>query len=94
MVFKCAFLGCGPRSRGHAKAYEHITRGRAVACCDLDQGRVQAYGEAFGITARYTHLDDMLENEKPDVVHVVTPPTLRVTLMTHLAQAGVRGLIV
>ena len=94
MDFKCAFLGCGPRSQGHATAYEHLTRGRAVACCDLDRDRLQAYGEAFGIGARYTDLDEMLAQEKPHVVHVVTSPTLRVGLMTRLAEAGVPGVIV
>ena len=59
MDFKCAFLGCGPRSRGHAEAYAHITRGHAVACCDLDPERLQAYGEAFGIASRYTALENM-----------------------------------
>lgn len=94
MDFKCAFLGCGPRSKGHAKAYEHITRGRAVACCDQNRDRLQAYGQEFGIAARYTDLDEMLEKERPDLVHVVTPPTLRVGLMTRLAGAGVPGVIV
>jgi hypothetical protein len=37
MSYRCAFLGCGPRSHGRAQAYEQITRGRAVACCDLDR---------------------------------------------------------
>jgi predicted dehydrogenase len=94
MDYRCAFLGCGPRSHGHAKAYEQITRGHAVACCDLDRERLQAYGEAFGIAARYTDLDEMLEREKPDLVHLVTPPTQRVDLMARLAQAGVPGVIV
>ena len=94
MHYKSAVLGCGPRSNGHAKAYEQITRSRPVACCDLDATRLQAYGEEFGIAARYTDLDDMLDERKPDVVHVVTPPTLRVGLMTRLAEAGVPGVIV
>ena len=94
MDFKCAILGCGPRSKGHAEAYGHITRGRVVACCDLDPERLVAYGDAFGIPARYADLDEMLEVERPDVVHVVTPPTLRVGLMTRLAEAGVAGVIV
>jgi predicted dehydrogenase len=94
MDFKCAILGCGPRSYGHARAYDLITRGRVVACCDLDPDRLHAYGETFGIAARYTDLDEMLAREKPDVVHVVTPPTLRVTLMTRLAEAGVPAVIV
>ena len=94
MGFRCAFLGCGPRSRGHVQAYEQISRGYPVACCDLDCERLQAYGDAFGIAARYTDLDEMLEREKPDLVHVVTPPTLRVELMTRLAEAQVPGVIV
>ncbi|MDP6042280.1 MAG: Gfo/Idh/MocA family oxidoreductase [Candidatus Latescibacteria bacterium] len=94
MSFKCAFLGCGPRSKGHAEAYEHITRGQAVACCDLDVDRLAAYSDGFGIASRYTDLDEMLEKESPDVVHLVTPPTLRVPLMTRLSDAGVPGVIV
>ena len=94
MQFKSAFLGCGGRSRAHATAYQHVSKGRMVACCDLDTERLQAYGEEFGIAARYTDLDEMLEKEKPDLVHVVTPPTLRVDLMTRLSEAGVAGVIV
>ena len=75
-------------------AYAHVTRGWAAACCDSDQDRLQAYGEEFAIPARYADLDQMLAKEKPDVVHVVTPPTLRVGLMTRLAEAGVPGVIV
>jgi predicted dehydrogenase len=36
----------------------------------------------------------MLEKERPDVVHLVTQPTLRVSLMTRLSEAGVQGVIV
>jgi predicted dehydrogenase len=94
MAYKCAFLGCGPRSKAHAKAYERITRGRPVACCDQNRERLDAYAGEFRIPGRYTDLDEMLTRERPDVVHVVTPPTLRVGLMTRLSEAGVRGVIV
>jgi predicted dehydrogenase len=94
MTYKCAFLGCGPRSNGHADAYKYIDRGKMVACCDVNEERLNAYSERHGITNRYTDLDEMLEVEKPDLVHLVTPPTLRVGLMTRLAEAGVPGVIV
>lgn len=94
MSIKCAILGCGPRSKGHAGAYEHITRGTVVACCDLNEERLNAYAEAFGIPNRYTDLDEMLTTEKPDVLHIITPPTIRVSLMTQAADAGVPGVIV
>ena len=94
MSFKCAFLGCHSRAKGHAAAYEHITRGEMVACCDLIEERVQEFGETYGIPNRYTDLDEMLEKEKPDLVHMVMVPTIRESLMTRLAEAGVPGVIV
>ena len=92
MSLRSAFLGCGPRATGHANAYEHITRGEIVALCDLNEERLNAFGDKYQVSRRYTDLDAMLE--KPDVVHHVTPPTLRVELMTQLAEAGVPGVIV
>ncbi len=94
MSYKCAFLGCHSRARGHADAYQHITRGEMVACCDLIEERVEEFGETHGIANRYQDLDEMLEKEKPDVVHMVMVPTIRVSLMTRLAEAGVPGVIV
>jgi predicted dehydrogenase len=94
MTYRSAFLGCGPRARGHAQAYQLITRGEIVALCDLNETRLNDFGDTFGVAARYTDLDEMLRKEKPDVVHLVTPPTLRVGLMTCLAEAGVPGVIV
>jgi UDP-N-acetyl-2-amino-2-deoxyglucuronate dehydrogenase len=94
MSFRCAFLGCGPRAQGHAEAYAHITRGQKVAACDLDEERLNAFAERHKVPARYTDLKEMLGREKPDVVHMVTRPNLRVGLMTQLAEAGVPGVIV
>lgn len=94
MVYKSAFIGCGPRSNGHAASYEYINRSKMVACCDMNEERLNTYSEKFGIPHRYTNLDEMLEKEKPDIVHLVTPPTLRVGLMTKLSDAGVSGVIV
>jgi predicted dehydrogenase len=65
-----------------------------VACCDLNEERLNAFGDRYGLANRYTELDEMLEKEKPDVVHLVTPPTLRVELMTQLSAASVLGVIV
>ena len=94
MDYRSALLGCGPRGRSHAAAYRHIKEGTLVAACDLDQKRLQSVADEFGIANRYTDLHEMLEREKPDVVHCVTDPTLRVQLMTTLSDAGVPGVIV
>lgn len=94
MSYKCAFLGCGPRANGHAEAYQLITRGTKVACCDLNEERLSDFAAKHKIPQTYTDLDEMLERERPDVVHMVTRPNLRVGLLNHLAEAGVAGVIV
>lgn len=94
MSYRCAFLGCGPRADGHAAAYAHVTRGEKVAACDLNEERLHAFLANHGIPRGYTDLDEMLDREKPDVVHMVTMPTLRVGLMRRLADADVPAVTV
>lgn len=94
MSHKCAFLGCGGRAQGHAKAYDLITRGQKVACCDLDTARLDAFAAKYEIPNKYTDLQEMLDREKPDLVHMVTRPNLRVGLMSQLAEAGVPAVLV
>ncbi|HUT32341.1 MAG TPA: Gfo/Idh/MocA family oxidoreductase [Planctomycetota bacterium] len=81
-MFKCAFLGCGPRARGHARAYKDVRRGKIAAICDLDEKRLNDFGTEFGVATRYRDAHEMLEREKPDLLHIVTVPGLRVPLMT------------
>ncbi|MBM3211532.1 Gfo/Idh/MocA family oxidoreductase [Candidatus Poribacteria bacterium] len=93
-MFRCAFLGCGGRARGHAQAYSKITRGKMVAICDLNQERLKSFGDTFGIENRYTDIHEMLDKEKPHVLHIVTQPDLRVPLMTIAAEHQVPAAIV
>lgn len=93
-MFRCAFLGCGPRARGHARGYATVGRGRIVAVCDLDDERRNAFGDEFGVAARYADVHEMLDREKPDVLHIVTLPSLRVELMTLASEHGVPAVIV
>lgn len=73
-MYKCAFLGCGGRARGHAHAYKHVKRGQIAAICDFNQERLHAFGEEFGIKTRYTDIHEMLDKERPDLLHIVTAP--------------------
>lgn len=93
-MYKSAFLGCGGRARGHADAYRFVKKGKPVACCDLNEERLNAFGKDFGIEKRYTDIHEMLEKEKPDLLHIVTLPTLRVPLMTIAAEHEVPVAIV
>lgn len=76
-MYRSAFLGCGPRARAHARAYQPVQRGEIVAICDRDEGLLGSFGEEFGIERRHTDLDAMLERERPDLLHIVISPILR-----------------
>ena len=75
-MYKTAMLGCGGRARGHADAYRFVKRGKLAAICDMNEERLNTFGDDFGISSRYTDLDEMLEKEKPDVLHIVTSPVV------------------
>ena len=94
-MMKSAFLGCGGRAhRGHAPAYKYVKNGKLDAVCDLDEERLNALGDEFGIEKRYTNVHEMLDKERPDVLHIVTEPGLRVQLMTIAAEHEVPVAIV
>ena len=91
--YKCAIVGCGGRAAWHAQAYEQIGRGKLVACCDIDAKRRQKFATEFGLNG-YADAGNMIEVEKPDLVHLVTGPTARVELMSLMQDRGVPGCIV
>jgi predicted dehydrogenase len=92
-TYRTAIVGCGGRARWHAQAYAWIDRGELVACCDIDAERRDRFAGEFGI-AGYADALTMIQQEGPDLVHLVTPPTARVDLMTLVSQEGVPACIV
>ncbi|MDD3925995.1 MAG: Gfo/Idh/MocA family oxidoreductase [bacterium] len=94
MIYKSAILGCGPRAEIHMQAYEGVDEIRLSALCDMNRGRLDACGARYGILSRYESLEEMLDRERPDILHIVTPPAIREEPMLLAAQAGVRGIIV
>ena len=93
-MYRSAFLGCGGRAKGHARAYAKITRGNIVAICDMNEERLNAFGNEYTVERRYTDIHEMLDKEKPDLLHIVTLPNLRVPLMTIAAEHNVPAAIV
>ena len=93
-MYKSGFLGCGGRARGHAHAYQYVKNGKIEALCDLNEERLNSFGKDFGVEKRYTDIHEMLDKEKPDLLHIVTTPDLRVPLMTIAAEHEVPVAIV
>ncbi|MAZ53018.1 MAG: hypothetical protein CMO31_03270 [Trueperaceae bacterium] len=100
-MYRSAILGCGGRARGHAQAYKYVEQGEIVAICDMDKELLTSFGSEFGIKNQYVDLDQMLEEQNPDLLHIVTSPTLRGSgkrlrypLMKKASEYGVPAVIV
>src|SRR5205085_4640359 len=59
-----------------------------VAAVDVDETRVREFTSQFGIAAAYTDAAEMLEKEKPQLVHICTPPGTHCELSSAAMQAG------
>ena len=77
MTYQSAVLGCGPRAIPHIMAYDGVDNMALVAACDMNAARLHEHGKRFKIPHLYEDLDTMLAAEKPDVLHIVTPPGIR-----------------
>ena len=92
--YRCAIIGCGGRAHGHAKAYQLVDRGDLVACANLSNAeRRQKFALAYGITG-YANAMEMIEKERPDLVHIVTMPDQWVPLMQMVSDLGVMACLV
>lgn len=63
-------------------------RAEVVAAVDVDADRVKAFCAEHDIPAAYTALEPMLENVRPDLVHICTPPAAHAAATVTCLAAG------
>ncbi|KOG10664.1 MULTISPECIES: Gfo/Idh/MocA family protein [Streptomyces] len=63
-------------------------RAEIVAAVDVDAARAEAFAAEHGIPAVHTDLETMLREERPDLVHLCTPPFLHADQAVACLEAG------
>lgn len=72
---RVAVVGTGNIARFHAEALEaEPERARIVSAVDVSTQALDTFRERFAVPSVYTDLSEMLVAERPDLVHVCTPP--------------------
>lgn len=69
---RVAIIGCGDVATVHFEALAAIDGAELVAVCDTDPDRLAAAAAAHGVPG-YADVVTLLEEVRPDVVHVCTP---------------------
>lgn len=89
MTLKVAIVGCGKIADGHAQEIQKLTdQARLVAVCDRELLLAEQLARRYGVPGQYDDFTRLLECEKPDVVHIATPPQSHVLLGKQALAAG------
>jgi predicted dehydrogenase len=75
MTLRAAIVGTGGIASEHASAIRSAAdRVDLVAATDVDAGRLTDFAETHSIPRTYPTTTALLESERPDIVHICTPP--------------------
>ncbi|WP_084106075.1 Gfo/Idh/MocA family protein [Demequina sp. NBRC 110056] len=86
-TLRAAIVGTGAIAHAHAEALSAIPGGTLVAVADRDPASAAAFAERFG-GAVHESLEDLLAVERPDVVHICTPPGVHAPQAIAAMEAG------
>lgn len=86
---RVAIIGTGGIAAKHAETLQQeVNDADIVAAVDVREEAVKAFSERFAIPAYYTDAGAMLSQEKPDIVHICTPPNLHTDLSIQALESG------
>jgi len=85
---KSVIIGCGAIAREHLSALSILDNVEVVAVCDVSAARAEATAERFRIANWYCSYQDLLDNIRPDLVHITTPPTSHFPIAKACLSAG------
>ena len=88
MSLKIAIIGCGKIADAHVEEIRKIPSAQLVAVCDLEPIMAEQLSVRYAVPRWYSNFTRMLDEQKPDVVHITTPPHSHLALVRQAVAAG------
>jgi predicted dehydrogenase len=88
VTLKVALVGCGKAADMHVSGIRRLDSARIVAVCDVEPLMAERLATRHDIAGCYSDFDELLAIEKPDVVHITTPPQSHLSLAMKAIDAG------
>lgn len=85
--YKAAIIGCGGIAQVHAAVLSALGEAVLTACADIRPERAEAMAGEYGCRA-YSSLEEMLEKETIDVLHICTPHYLHTPMIKEAEKRG------
>lgn len=76
----------------HAGAYRRTAGVQLAAACDLDESKLKEFGQTWGVSALYTDFEQMLKEQKPDILSICTWQATHYELAIKAVDAGVKAI--
>lgn len=87
-MYQVGIVGCGGIAQVHARVLDQLPDTRLAAFADIVPGRAKKMAAAFGGHA-YASMEEMLDAERLDTVHLCTPHALHAPMAWAAAGRGI-----
>jgi predicted dehydrogenase len=87
-LLKAVIVGCGKIADGHVEQIRATGMAIPVAVCDREPLMAKQLAMRMSVPQWYSDMGKMLEAERPDVVHIATPPDSHLAVATTCLEAG------
>lgn len=85
---KVALVGCGQIADGHVSEIQKLGDAAVLAVCDSEPLMAEQLAVRYGVPRWFSDYAAMLEQVRPDVVHICTPPASHLALARAAVDAG------
>lgn len=82
-------IGAGYFAPFHYDAWTRIEEVELAAICDIDEKRATHVAKQFGVPKVYTDWTEAINEERPDFVDIVSPPSMHAPICRYAAANGI-----
>lgn len=93
MPLRVAIVGCGKTADMHVQGIQRLATARVIAVCDREPLMAEQLAVRYRLPKSYSDFDKLLAIEKPDVVHIATPPQSHFSLAMQALDSGCHLLV-
>ena len=87
-MLRVAIIGCGKIADAHASQIQRIPGCEIVGVCDAEELMARQLYERFPVRRYFNNVAELLNQSRPDVVHVTTPPQSHFCITTQCLHFG------
>lgn len=85
---RVGIIGCGMIAHSHMAGYKSIPNVKLVACCDIDENRLNAFAQQWGIENKYQDYRELIARDDLDTVDICVHNNLHAPLSIAAMYAG------